>query len=91
MNVSNSKLHTETRKKVSSVWKGKGKHKKKVQQHMTVRSIGENRKCSKNTDLFGWGSGMQKITDQFGDGCHKFNSNIFVGQQSKALLGDGVT
>ena len=58
---------------------------------MTVRSIGENRKCSKHTDLFGWGSGMQMIKDQFGEGYHKFISNIFVGQQSKTLLGDGVT
>ena len=71
-----------TRKKISSVWKGKRKYKKKVHQHLTVRSIGESRKRSKNIDLFGWTSGKGTITDQFGEGCHKYIRNIFVGQQS---------
>ena len=38
---------------------------------MSMKFIGDSRKCSKNTDLFGWMSEMQASIDQFGDGCHK--------------------
>ena len=58
---------------------------------MTIRYIGESRKRNKNTGLFGWMPRMQIITDQFGDGWHESILNIFVGQQSDPLLGDGIT
>ena len=34
---------------------------------MTFLPIGDSRKRSKNTYLFGWMSGIQTIIDQFGD------------------------
>ena len=59
---------------------------------MTIRSIGESRKRSKNIDLFEWMSGIQTIADQYGNRWHIFITNIFVGQRIETLLcKNGVT
>jgi len=59
---------------------------------MSIRSSGESRKGSKNTEMFGTEFGMQMIADRFGDGWHKSMTDIFVGQRiAAALFGDGVT
>ena len=42
---------------------------------IAIKSFGDSMKRNKNTDLFGWMSGMQTLTDQSGDGCHKFISS----------------
>ena len=46
----------DTRRKYSSIY-------------ISIKSLGDSRKRSKNTDQFGLMSEMQTIIDQFGDGC----------------------
>ena len=58
---------------------------------MPSGSIGESRKRSNDTEMFGTTFGMQMIADQFGDRWHKSITDIFGGQQIEALFGDGVT
>ena len=62
--------------------KGKGRQEKKIQQHMSTRTIEEIRKQSKDKELFG----MQIITDLFRDGWHKCVTNQFVRQRIVVLF-----
>ena len=83
--------YEETRKKVFTTQKGKGKRKKVVQQHTSIISIGKSRKRNKDTEMIGTTFGMQITADIFKDEQHTSITNVFVDQRIATLFGDGVT